>query len=369
MEPGAVLAERYELEERIGRGGMADVYRATDRALDRPVAVKVLRTFTADDADRARFTAEARTLAGLNHPGLVMVLDAGTAEDHPYLVMHLVDGPSLSDRIGEGPLPPSAVARIGRQVADALAYVHANGVVHRDVKPGNVLLGAHGRAWLTDFGIARLLHDAARHTATGTMVGSPAYLSPEQLRGDDVGPAADVYSLGLVLLEALTGERVYPGSGVEAAMVRLSRPPSLPDDLPPGWRDLLRAMTSLEPSARPDPAQVSQAVDGLERGETPTVAYAAAPADGTKVLTRVAPAPTPQPRPDPAPAAAPSEASAKQGRSWLPIALTAVGLVLAVLLAVVLLDGLDTGPGTAIPDGVPAELQEPLRRLHEAVAG
>lgn len=368
MQPGSVIGDRYELGERIGRGGMADVFRANDRSLDRPVAVKVLRTFTADDADRARFSAEARTLARLNHPGLVMVLDAGTAEDdHPYLVMHLVEGPSLADRIGEGRLPHSAVAKIGRQVADALAYVHDNGVVHRDVKPGNVLLGAHGRAWLADFGIARLLHDAARHTATGTMVGSPAYLSPEQLRGGDVGPAADVYSLGLVLLEALTGERAFPGSGVEAAMPRLHQQPALPDDLPSGWRELLGAMTALDPAARPGPAEVAQALDALERGETPTVAYAAARPDDTRVMTQVAPVPAEPPRA--APRRQPSPAPPRRDRSWVPLALTAVGLVAAVLLAVVLLGGLDTGPGTDIPDGVPAELQEPLRRLHEAVAG
>ena len=206
-----ILGDRYLLGEVIGRGGMADVYRATDQLLSRPVAIKVLRETADDETDRRRFTAEATTLARLNHVNLVMVLDAGITAEQPYLVMELVEGPTLGQRTQTGPLELAEVGRIGAQMADALAYAHGAGVVHRDVKPGNVLLGSDGRTRLADFGIARLIGDTVRHTKTGHAIGTPAYLSPEQVRGDDVTPAVDVYSLGLVLLEALTGERAFPG--------------------------------------------------------------------------------------------------------------------------------------------------------------
>ena len=206
-----VVAERYTLGDRLGSGGMAVVYRATDRVLHRDVAVKVLRDTADDETDRLRFTSEARTLAALSHRHLVMVLDAGTTADQPFLVMELVEGMTLSQRIADGPLAPDEVAEIGAQLADALAYAHGQGVIHRDVKPGNVLLGRSG-VKLADFGIARLVGDTVRHTMTGQAIGTAAYISPEQVLGHDVTPAADVYALGLVLLEVLTGERAYPGS-------------------------------------------------------------------------------------------------------------------------------------------------------------
>ncbi|MCW2845956.1 MAG: pknB 3 [Nocardioides sp.] len=253
----AVLGDRYELGEVIGRGGAADVYRATDRLLSRTVAVKVLRESAESETDRRRFTSEATMLAGLNHHGLVTVLDAGITVEHPYLVMELVEGETLSQACAAGRLDPALVAKIGRQVADALAYAHEQGVVHRDVKPGNVLLGATNRVKLADFGIARLIGDTVRHTRTGHAIGTPAYLSPEQVRGDAVTTAADVYSLGLVLLEALTGERAYAGTPTEAALARLSRPPEVPATLPPSWRALLTAMTATEPAHRPTAQEVA----------------------------------------------------------------------------------------------------------------
>ncbi|WP_300640602.1 serine/threonine-protein kinase [Nocardioides sp.] len=253
-----VLRERYRLEARLGSGGTADVHRATDTTLQRPVAVKLLRDVAGDASDRGRFVAEARTLASLSHRNLVMVLDAGIGDedDRPFLVMELVEGRALSDALRQGPLPAREVARIGAEVAAGLAFAHERGVVHRDVKPGNVLLSDDGRVKLADFGIARLIGDTVRHTRTGTAIGTAAYLAPEQVRGEDVTGCADVYALGLVLLEALTGQRAFPGSATEAALARLHRDPDVPDDLPAGWPALLRAMTAADPAARPTTAEV-----------------------------------------------------------------------------------------------------------------
>jgi serine/threonine protein kinase len=257
-----VLADRYDLGERLGTGGMADVFRATDRVLQREVAVKVMRETADSETDRQRFTSEARMLAGLSHRNLVMVLDAGTTTDQPYLVMELVEGRTLSERAAA--LSPDELADVGAQVADALAYAHTKGVVHRDVKPGNVLLGDDGRVKLADFGIARLLGDTVRHTRTGHAIGTAAYLAPEQVRGEDITPAADVYALGLVLLEVLTGERAFPGSPTESALARLHRDPELPASLSAPWRDVLSRMTARTPSARPSGPEVAAALRGLD---------------------------------------------------------------------------------------------------------
>jgi serine/threonine protein kinase len=266
---GAVLlGGRYVLGDLVGRGGMAQVYRARDRILGRTVAVKMLRAIAGDDDERARFGDEARMLAGLSHPGLVTVLDAATSDDEPYLVMEFVDGPSLAERCRARALEPERVASIGAQLADALGHVHAAGIVHRDLKPANVLLDGDGRARLTDFGLAKIMSAALRHTTTGATVGTPAYLAPEQVRGEELTPAVDVYSLGLVLIEALTGACPYRGLPVEAALARLTVPPVIPDTLPRPWHVLLRAMTALDPAERPSTARVADALHRLASGAT-----------------------------------------------------------------------------------------------------
>ena len=251
---GSVLAGRYELVRHIARGGMADVYEADDRQLQRAVAIKVFRAGAT--ADRARFDAEVVVLAALNHPGLVQVYDAGEHEGDAFVVLDLVDGPTLAARLAAGgPIPPHEAAEVGAQVADALAYVHDQGVVHRDVTPANVLCSPDGRALLADFGIARLI-DTSRVTAAATTVGTAAYMAPEQVQGVDVTPAADVYSLGLVLLELLTGRKAFTGTAQETAVARLVRDPDTSTDVPDAWRDLLRDMTERAPSDRPSAAQV-----------------------------------------------------------------------------------------------------------------
>ena len=250
--------DRYEILGQIGNGGMADVYRARDGLLGREVALKLLRGGRPSDSDRARFLAEGRILAGLTHPGLITLLDIGADDEQPFLAMELVEGRTLA-----GPLELADVADLGRQLAGALAYAHQHGVVHRDVKPGNVLLEDDGRVRLADFGIARLLGDTVHLTDPGKTIGTAAYVAPEQVRGDPVDTPADVYALGLVLIEAITGEPVYTGPPMEAAVARLHCPPSIPEGLPPGWQRLLSEMTSSDPALRPSAAAVAIKLSSL----------------------------------------------------------------------------------------------------------
>lgn len=247
---GTTVAGRYRLEGPLGQGSMANVYRAVDERLDRDVAVKLFHTGQ-NGAARARFAAEAQALARLSHPGLISIFDVGTTWQRPYLVMQLVDGGSLRDRLLDGPLAPEEVVALGTRLALALAHVHHNGIVHRDIKPSNIVLDAQGAPHLADFGIALLL-DAARMTSSNEIMGTAAYLSPEQIMGTEVGASADIYSLGLVLLECLTGELEYPGaSKVESALARLHRQPRIPTGLAPVLTKLLTAMTARDPADRP----------------------------------------------------------------------------------------------------------------------
>jgi tRNA A-37 threonylcarbamoyl transferase component Bud32 len=274
------LAGRYELGELLGTGASARVYRAEDLLLRRQVAVKLYPAEVAEP-DRVRRQRELSVLAQLNHPHLVKLLDAGEDAGRTYLVMELVSGPNLSRRLREaGPMPAAQVARLGGAVADALGYVHQRGVTHRDVKPGNVLLGE--RPMLTDFGIARLI-DTARITQTGYLIGTPAYLAPEQVTGDRAGEPADVYSLGLTLLEALTGRREFKGSGPGAAFARLSRRPAVPGGLP-GLSGLLRDMTDPDPARRPTAPTAAAALwRAAAAGEYPVPGSEPA-ADGSEYL-------------------------------------------------------------------------------------
>ena len=326
--PNSVAAEplggRYQLGDVIGRGGMASVYTAKDLNLGRDVALKLFAPQAADPDELQRQEAEIRLLATLNHPGLVTLFDAGTdtrvpEEPRPFLTMELVDGQDLRTRIRHSPLPLDELAVVGAGVADALAYVHGLGIVHRDVKPANILLvpvrpGEPLRPKLTDFGIARII-DGTRITATGTMVGTAAYLSPEQARGADLGPASDIYSLGLVLLECLKGEVEYPGSAVESAVARLHRAPAIPDTVPAEWARLIQAMTVLEPLDRPSAAELEAS---LRHG---LVSPGSLPGPVEAERTRVLPAPPAVPPRQPGTGAA-AEAGARRlnlsGRAAVP---------------------------------------------------
>lgn len=289
---------RYVLHDLVGSGGMADVYRATDRVLDREVAVKLLRHQLGDAGATRRFEREARTLASLAHPNLVRVLDVSEpAAEQPYLVMDLVDGPTLGQRLrASGPLDHPTIRALGRQLAGALACVHAHGVIHRDVKPGNILLRTDGTPLLTDFGIAHLAEQTSAQTRTGEVVGSPAYLAPEQVNGTPPTSAVDVYALGLVLLECATGVRAYSGPPVEAALARLTVAPAVPTSLSHDLRDLVLAMTALDPADRPTAAEVEHALGGSVPFPAVPLVPAHAADEPTRALALAPPVPVRRPR-------------------------------------------------------------------------
>jgi eukaryotic-like serine/threonine-protein kinase len=267
-----LLGGRYHLGQEIGRGGMGVVHRAWDTELSRHVAVKILRDRAGDPAARARFRVEGETLARLSHPGLIAVFDAATDGEEPYLVMELVDGDSLAELTRSRWLELDDVAEIGADLAEALEYVHAHRIVHRDLKPGNVLIGADGRAKLADFGVARLLDGFTRHTATGMTIGTARYLSPEQVRGEALTGASDVYALGLVLIEALSGEPAFVGSWDVIALARLTTSPRIDERWPQPLRELLTAMTARDPLQRPTAAAVAAELRGLPAGTEPIAA-------------------------------------------------------------------------------------------------
>ncbi|MFI5957281.1 serine/threonine-protein kinase [Cryptosporangium sp. NPDC051539] len=275
--PALVLDGRYEIEDRLGGGGASEVFRARDLRLGRCVAVKQFRHRAGAHSDR-RCGDEARLLATLSHPGLVALYDAGWHDDREYLVLQLVEGRTLSRRIAAGALPARDVVRVGGVLADVLHHVHARGIVHRDVKPSNVLCGDDGGVFLADFGISHPT-GAEESDGSGVVVGTAPYLAPEQIQGGPVGPPCDVYALGLVLLECLTGKREYPGGQLEAAMARLHREPVVPDHTPVPLGRLIRAMTALDPAARPTALQCRKQLAVHDMPVAPAVPAAPATAD------------------------------------------------------------------------------------------
>ena len=295
MSTGATVGSRYLLESTIGTGGMATVWRAIDMRLDRPVAVKRLHAARAADYEFAtRFRREAQLVARLSHPNLVRLLDAGDDDDGPYLVLELVDGETLKDRVRrEGPLAPQEGARLCAEVADALAYAHAEGIVHRDVKSQNVLLASDGRARLTDFGIARLEGaESDGLTRTDVMIGSADYLAPEQADGRRVDPRTDVYSLGVVLYECLTGDLPFRGEGfVAVAMQHVSRP--MPDprattpDVPAYLAAVARRAAAKDPAERfQSAARLAEALREETGATQPDMGAVLPRADETAVVAR-----------------------------------------------------------------------------------
>jgi eukaryotic-like serine/threonine-protein kinase len=256
-----VIADRYELEELVGTGGMSSVYKARDRLLERNVALKVLHPHYSDDAEYVeRFRREARSVAQLSHPHIVTVIDRGEDGGQQFIVFEFIDGENLKQLIGRiGPLPVRRAVELALEIADALAFAHDHDLVHRDVKPQNVLLTPDGDAKVTDFGIARSLDVEQGVTQTGTVLGTSNYLSPEQASGKPVTPATDVYSLGVVLFELLTGEVPFPGENfVAVAMKHINEPPP---DLTEKRPDVpLRLVAAVERALEKDPSRRFQSM-------------------------------------------------------------------------------------------------------------
>ncbi len=260
----SLLRGRYLLGDVLGTGGMATVFAGRDTTLNRDVAIKLFNA-SSDEELIQRQEDEVAVLASLNHHGLVTLLDAGIDRSdrkqvRVFFVMELVTGADLSRTLATGPLKPRDIALIGYDIAEALQYVHSRNVVHRDIKPSNILFvdyfddGARARAKLTDFGIAH--RGTEQQSDTQTTTGTAAYLSPEQVAREPIGPASDIYALGLVLLECFTNELAYPGEPVDSAVARLEHQPPMPNSVPTAWREFLAKMTARDPRKRPTAKQV-----------------------------------------------------------------------------------------------------------------
>jgi eukaryotic-like serine/threonine-protein kinase len=337
----SVIDDRYTVVELLGSGGMAQVYLAHDEVLDRDVALKILRGPYAEDEEFVgRFRQEARSAAGLSHPNIVSVYDQGRSEDGAYyMAMEYVPRGTLKDRIQrDGALAPDAAVGVALQIADALQAAHEKGVIHRDIKPQNVLVTHMGDVKVTDFGIARAA-SATKVTRTGHVLGTAGYMSPEQAKGDTVGPQSDLYSLGVVLYEMLTGNLPYEAdSALGQAMKHIIEPPPSPREANPEVSEALDALTRKLLAKNPEDRCSSAAAlaDELERVRSGVLAVA-----GTEPEAMTEPLP-PSPRgrtrraavqpPVAAPARAPERGGQRWGRLFSALA--------ALLLAGTVLGGL-----------------------------
>jgi serine/threonine-protein kinase len=400
---GGVISNRYELEGRLGSGGMSSVYKATDRVLERTVAVKVLAEHLSDDEKFvARFRREALAVAQLIHPNIVQVFDTGVDSGRHYIVMEYVEGRSGAQLLQSSRrLTPEEAVEIGAQACAGLEFAHRQGIIHRDVKPGNLMViggpagngdAADGEMTvkLTDFGIARA-GEQTRLTQVGSVVGTAAYLAPEQARGEEATPASDVYALGVVIYQLLTGRLPHEGSSLaEMAIRRESERPLSPSAYNPDVPETLSTAVLLalqgDPTARYSSARAL--ADGLRTGlagrdpsraldsEAPTTWGVT---DSTRTLPRtdeepstpVVPAPAPRrpparrpPRPviHPASRRGPSTGSAVR---WILILLL-LGIVVAVIVALVSLAN-NAGDNISVDDVVQQEVQDQVTRLEEFI--
>ena len=301
MRPSAGMnfGGRYVLDSRIAVGGMGEVWQATDTVIGRQVAIKILKDeYLGDPGFLERFRAEARHAALVNHEGIANVYDYGEEDGSAYLVMELVPGEPLSSVLErEHTLPIDRVLDIVAQTSVALQAAHAAGLVHRDIKPGNLLITPENRVKITDFGIARIA-DQVPLTATGQVMGTVQYLSPEQASGHPASPSTDIYSLGIVAYEALAGKRPFTGeSQVAIAMAQINdAPPPLPDTIAEPVRNLVMSSIAKKPSDRPDSAaNLARAAQALRRGDVqsaasavPAISAGVVAGDATLVMPRAA---------------------------------------------------------------------------------
>ena len=372
----ADAAERYRLDDRIATGGMGEVWRATDTLLARTVAVKLLKQEHADDAVfRSRFETEARHAAALRHPGVAQVFDFGGGDrSHaPFLVMEYVDGEPLSALFRPGaPMEPAAAVDLLAGAGDAIGAAHAQGIVHRDVKPGNLMVTADHRVKITDFGIARAA-DGLALTRTGEVMGTPQYLSPEQAEGKPATPASDVYSLGAVAYECLVGRRPYVAdSAVATALAHLREPvPELPDTVPPALAAVVRRAMAKDPAERyADGTAFAAAIRAAALSSTPDTS----PIDPatTKVFTAAVPLPT-------APEAVASGAGVATWRDRAAKVPAPLWAVAGVFVLVVLVAGVanltggsgstPSGPGRSHTPGAASTGTSPSSPTTSAVTG
>ena len=282
IDPGVVLGERYLLLRELGAGGMGRVFAARDLALERDVAVKLLREATDDRLTIARFGQEARAAGALNHPNVLTVFDIGVGRNGapPFIVTELLEGFTLKEMLAAGPLPQPLAFQLALQLAQGLSAAHQRGIVHRDIKPANLFVAARERLKILDFGVAKLLADpeaqvesGAPRTETGKSVGTVGYMSPEQVRGQAVSDRSDLFGFGVVLFEMLTGRRPFSGgSAVETAYAILSaEPPPLPSGLPPSIEALIKACLQKQPAQRPSASDAAAALQSMI-GATPSAA-------------------------------------------------------------------------------------------------
>jgi serine/threonine protein kinase len=305
--PETVIAGRYRLHELLGRSGMSEVWRAEDLELGRDVAIKLL----APEADTARFEREARAVASLAHPNVMQLYDYGESDGRPYMVLEYVPGGTLEDRLRDGgPLPDDETYEIAVGIASGLAHAHARGVVHRDLKPANVLFDEEGRPKIADFGIARLAAGEGTLTEAGTLLGTAAYISPEQASGEPAGAASDVYSFGVMLYRMLAGRLPFASNDpMELVLMHRDTPPppltQFRTDAPPRLESTAMLALSKDPSERPPDGTALLAELGAPTGGGLTAATPVLTDDQTQVLP-VAPAasaapPTGEPYPEPPP--------------------------------------------------------------------
>jgi eukaryotic-like serine/threonine-protein kinase len=336
---GQLIADRYELKDVIGTGGMSSVFCARDTLLERDVALKILHEHQArDDGNVERFRHEARAVAQLSHPNIVTVIDRGEDGGRQFIVFEYVEGDNLKQLVERGPLPVRRTLELGLEIGRALAFAHAQGLVHRDVKPQNVLLSGDGRAKVTDFGIARSL-DAMGLTQTGTVLGTSHYIAPEQARGEHVDTKTDVYSFGVVLFELLAGEVPYDGDSFLAVAVRhvndpvpgvLERRPDCP----------IRLAVLVESCLAKGPAERPSMADCVRELEATVADLDARPDGDATMIVRAPKVQRAERRP---------RRDRGSGRRW-PLALALAGL-LAVAAAAAALIALDDGDGGSASQG------------------